>query len=404
MEVGPSCRRAEVQSIPEDWELRELGELVDFANGKAHEQNISAFGRFIVVNSKFVSTGGAVRKFSVDCFCPAKKGDVLMVMSDVPNGRALAKCYLVDCNNLYTVNQRICALRPRNVHGKFLFYRLDRNRFYLGFDDGVKQTNLRRQEVLSCPLELPKSFAEQQAIATALSDADAYIESLEQLITKKRQIKQGVMQELLTGKRRLPGFEGEWVRKRLRELAEIHSGGTPSTNDSSFWNGDIAWCTPSDITALRGSKYIAITERRISARGLAASSAEMMPEKSIVMTSRATIGECAINLVPMCTNQGFKNFIPFAGVDVEFLYYVLCAQREGFLRLSSGSTFLEISKAQLFNYEVRVPVSREEQLAISSVLADIDTELFLLADKVMKARHIKQAMMQQLLTGKIRLV
>ena len=253
-------------------------------------------------------------------------------------------------------------------------------------------------------IALPPTKPEQEAIAEALSDADALIESLDQLITKKRQIKQGAMQELLTGKRRLAGFSGEWEVKRLAELADIRSGGTPSTTQPKFWDGGVMWCTPTDITALNGFKYLSNTSRTISSEGLKASSAEIIPIHSIVMTSRATIGECAINTVPMTTNQGFKNFVPFDSVDTEFLYYLLTTQRAGFIGLCSGSTFLEIGKTQLSWYQVQVPKTKSEQTAIATILSDMDTELDALESRLAKARQIKQGMMQELLTGRIRLL
>lgn len=149
-------------------------------------------------------TEGRVRKGASECRQAASNNDLLMVMSDVPNGKAIAKCFLVDQDNLYTVNQRICILKPLDeMNPIFLLKVLSRNSYYLAFDDGAKQTNLRRQDVLSCPLVKP-SKEEQTAIATILSDMDNEIQTLEQRLSKTRQIKQGMMQELLTGKTRLP--------------------------------------------------------------------------------------------------------------------------------------------------------------------------------------------------------
>lgn len=265
-------------------------------------------------------------------------------------------------------------------------------------------TRLTLEKIRNLRFPVPPTLSEQQAIAEALSDADALIESLEQLLAKKRQIKQGAMQELLTGQRRPAGFAGQWEVKCLARLADIRSGGTPSTSRPEYWDGDILWCTPSDITALNGYKYLSHTGRRISDAGLKASSAEVIPGKSVVMTSRATIGECAINLVPLATNQGFKNFVPFDDVDVEFLYYLLLMQTQGFISLCGGSTFLEIGKTQLAAYEVTVPLDRREQTAIAAVLSDMDAEIAALEGKLAKARSVKQGMMQELLTGRIRLV
>ncbi|MFT4257642.1 MAG: restriction endonuclease subunit S [Pseudoxanthomonas sp.] len=194
-----------------------------------------------------------------------------------------------------------------------------------------------------------------------------------------------------------------WQVKRLDELADIRSGGTPSTNVPKFWDGDVPWCTPTDITRLNGRKYLAGTSRKITQEGLANSSAETIPANSVVMTSRATIGECAISTVPVTTNQGFKNFVPFDSTDVEFLYYLLQTQKHGFIRLCAGSTFLEIGKAQLSAYEVCVPAQKEEQSAIATALSEVDALLAGLDKLIAKQRDIKQEAMRQLLTGKTRL-
>ncbi|MCM8622260.1 MAG: restriction endonuclease subunit S [Candidatus Accumulibacter sp.] len=257
---------------------------------------------------------------------------------------------------------------------------------------------LRGAEIPIPPLEV------QRAIAEALSDVDALLGALDRLIAKKRDLKQAAMQQLLTGQTRLPGFHGEWEVKRLNELADIRGGGTPSTTEPRFWDGDIPWCTPTDITALNGHKYLSETSRMITHHGLKASSAEVIPAPSIVMTSRATIGECAINTVPVSTNQGFKNFVPFATTDVEFLYYLLATQKQGFISLCAGSTFLEIGKTQLAAYEVNLPSEKDEQTAIAKVLSEMDAELAGLEQRRDKTRDLKQAMMQELLTGRTRLV
>jgi type I restriction enzyme S subunit len=122
------------------------------------------------------------------------------------------------------------------------------------------------------------------------------------------------------------------------------------------------------------------------------------------MTSRATIGECAINTLPVSTNQGFKNFVPFETVDVEFLYYLLLTQKPGFISLCGGSTFLEIGKTRLAVYSVRLPSTRAEQTAIAEVLSEMDAELATLAQQREKTRALKQGMTQELLTGRTRLV
>lgn len=264
------------------------------------------------------------------------------------------------------------------------------------------QPGINGQQLSTLPVPLPP-ILEQGPISEAMSDADALIESLQQLIAKKRAIKQGAMQALLTGQERLLEFNGEWEVKRLDMLADIRSGGTPATGQSDFWNGEVPWCTPTDITALCGHKYLRKTARKITEKGLQSSSTELIPAGSVVMTSRATIGECALNLVPVTTNQGFKNFVPFDDTDAEFLYYLLLMQTQGFISLCGGSTFLEISKKQLAAYQVRFPPSKDEQTAIATVLSDMDAEIDALEARLAKTRDLKAGMMQALLTGRIRL-
>lgn len=267
----------------------------------------------------------------------------------------------------------------------------------------VNQASFTKPDFFKISVVIP-TITEQLAIAKALSDIDMLLVTLEELMIKKRDLKQAFMQQLLTGKTRLPGFRGEWVQKRIDQIAEIRSGGTPSTSQSNLWGGDIPWCTPVDVTALKGYKYICETSRMITQLGLNESSVEIIPAQSVLMTSRATIGECAINTVPMTTNQGFKNLIPFETTDVNFLYYLLQMQKQGLVALCGGSTFLEIGKKQIAAYEVFVPSTKDEQTAIATVLSEMDDELTLIEVQLNKTRDLKLAMMQELLTGKTRLI
>lgn len=194
-ETLPKLRFPEFRDVGE-WEEKTLEQVATYENGKAHENNISDKGQYIVVNSKFISTEGEIRKYSDDAFCIADVGDVLMVLSDVPNGRAIAKCYFVESDNLYTVNQRICKIKPNEIDGKFLFYILDRNPFFLASDDGVKQTNLRKEDVLNCPLYLPSLPEEQKKISHLVSSIDELIIAEAQKLDALKAHKKGLMQQL----------------------------------------------------------------------------------------------------------------------------------------------------------------------------------------------------------------
>ena len=188
-----------------DWENTTIEKIADYENGKAHENNIIDNGKYIVVNSKFISTEGEIIKYTNEANLLAYKGDILMVLSDVPNGRALSKCYLVEKDNVYTVNQRVCRIIPEKVNSTLLFYTINRNKYFLSFDDGVKQTNLKKNDVLSCSIVIPKETDEQEKIADFLSGIDELISSQKEKIEKLKQHKIALMQGLF------PSLEDEDV-------------------------------------------------------------------------------------------------------------------------------------------------------------------------------------------------
>lgn len=192
-----------------------------------------------------------------------------------------------------------------------------------------------------------------------------------------------------------------WQILYLEDVSEVFSGGTPSTTVSEYWDGKIVWCTPSDITQTRG-KYILRTDRTITELGLKNSSATLLPKGSILLCTRATIGELKISAIPMATNQGFKNLIVNDSVNVDYLYYLLKTKKKNMVELAIGSTFLEISKSALCNIPLQFP-SLEEQQKIAEALSDMDNLISSLEKLIQKKKAIKQGAMQELLTGKKRL-
>ncbi len=173
---------------------------------------------------------------------------------------------------------------------------------------------------------------------------------------------------------RFPGFEGDWKNTNLGDLGKIVGGGTPDTAVADYWNGDIMWFTPSEVGK---EKFVNESNRRISHEGLKNSSAKLLPKNSILLTSRATVGECSINLTECCTNQGFQSFIPnITIVNTEFLYYRLLTHKKDFIRKACGSTFIEVSARQIANIASRIPTMKEQE-KMASFLAIIDQRLAL---------------------------
>jgi type I restriction enzyme S subunit len=187
--------------IPSDWSLKRLGDLVAFAQGKAHEPYIDDDGDYICVNSRFVSTSGKTIKTCSVNLTPASLNDILMVMSDLPNGRALARAYYVDDHGKYAVNQRVCRITAEKAHSRFLFYLLDRHPGLMQNDDGVHQTHLSNSDFQKLKLYLP-SLSEQNQIARFLDHEtariDALIEEQQRLIELLKEKRQAVISHAVT--------------------------------------------------------------------------------------------------------------------------------------------------------------------------------------------------------------
>ena len=188
----------------------------------------------------------------------------------------------------------------------------------------------------------------------------------------------------------------EWEVKKLESIGDIIGGGTPDSTNTKYWNGNILWAIPTDITKLSTS-YINDTERKITKNGLENSSAKLLPVGTILITSRATIGKCAIAIKPMATNQGFQSIICNDNFDRLFIFYMIKHDSNKLLRLSYGTTFLEISKAAIKSIAILVP-KKDEQTKIASILSGVDAAIEATQRGIEKAGILKKGLMQKLLT------
>jgi len=257
------------------------------------------------------------------------------------------------------------------------------------------------QPVVSCPdlarflIPLP-TLAEQEAIADALSDADAWIESLEQLIAKKRQIKQGAMQELLTGKRRLPGFSGKWETKRLGEIASLRNERVNPRR-----------CGPFDFCI--ELEHIEQATGRLIGNASTTSTSSL---KSHFKARDVLFGKLRAYLRKywiarsdgVCSTEIWVFTPRTEQLTPEYLFQIITV--DSFIDAASTAYGTHMPRSDwnvVKNYEMKLP-SPVEQTAIATVLSDMDTEIESLESKLAKAREVKQGMMQELLTGRIRLV
>ena len=190
----------------------------------------------------------------------------------------------------------------------------------------------------------------------------------------------------------------EWVNKKLDEIGKIIGGGTPDSTKKEYWSGNILWATPTDITKLQTNR-IENTERKITKQGLDNSSAKLLPKGTILITSRATIGECAIATQPIATNQGFQNIIcNNKDFDNMYVFYLIRYHKSKLLRLAYGTTFLEINKSEIKKVTISTPVLLFEQQKIASILSGVDALIESTQEVIAKTERLKKGLMQKLLT------
>lgn len=164
------------------------------------------------------------------------------------------------------------------------------------------------------------------------------------------------------------------IRKKIKDIGEVVGGATPSTGCAEFWDGEIPWLSPKDLTN-HESRYIKSGSRNITEEGLSSCSSRLLPKGTVLFSSRAPIGYIAIAEAPLCTNQGFKSIIPSSEVDSLFLYYLLKYNKKNIESMGSGTTFKEVSASTMRSIEVELPETIEEQRKIASILNSIDSKI-----------------------------
>lgn len=341
-----------------------LNELVDFRNGKGHEKNIVQDGEYIVVNSKFISTDGEVKKFSDSQICPVYKNDILMVMSDLPNGRALAKCFLVEEDNKYTLNQRIGAFKVKRediINTRYLFYCLNRNFQLLKFDNGVDQTNLRKDDILKIRIAVPPLEA-QCEIVHILDDFTLLSAELK---ARKKQYEY-YRDNLLT-------FPKETKRIRFGDIACIQRGASPRPI-SQFITSDenaVNWIKIGDVE--QGAKYITHCKEKITVEG--AKKSRYVKKGDFVLSNSMSFGRPYILAVDGCIHDGWLSISEFEQYFMsDFLYHLLNSsdiQNEFKKRASFGGAVQYLNADIVRSIELPIP-SIEKQKEIVNILDRFD--------------------------------
>jgi len=412
-------KQTEVGIIPKDWNILSIGDLLVFKNGLNKESEFFGYGTPIV-NYMDVFKNYGIRRNDIEgkVFLnreekknfSARKGDVFFTRTSETQEEIGTSAVLLEDIEDCVFSGFILRGRPKNdiIASEYYQYCMIPQyvrRQIISTSSYTTRALTNGRFLSKVKLGIPSTLTEQKAIATALSDVDDLIANLDKLITKKKAIKQGAMQQLLTpphkGGKRLAGFTGEWVEKKLGDIAQMNSGGTPSSKVSEYYNGDINWVSITDMT--NTGKYILSSGKKITEQGLQNSSARLFPKDTVLLAMYASIGKCTIAKAEVTTSQAILGITVNNSLDIEYLYYFLIYKKDELISQGQQGTQSNLNKGMVQNVIMCLPQIKEQN-AIAKILSDMDLEIEQLATKKAKYQDLKQGMMQELLTGKTRLV
>ena len=404
MEVKLGYKQTEVGVIPEEWEAAHIGDVCSFSGGSQPPR--STF--------KFTPTPGYIRLIQIRdyksddfaSYIPEPLARKRCTSEDIMIGRYGPPIFQILRGIEGAYNVALIKTTPTpKIEREFFFSVLNQEPLFKLIEALSRrssgQTGVEMPALKAYGLPLP-TLPEQRAIATALSDVDGLLDGLDRLIAKKRDLKQAAMQQLLTGQTRLPGFHGEWEVKRLGEVATIKDGThqTPKYVPVGIPFFSVEHVTSGDF---KNTKFISEEEHQFLTRSF------KIEKGDILMTRIGSIGDC--KLIDWDVNASF--YVSLALLKIRSLYsaaYILhysksvAFQKEVALHSLQSAIPKKINLGPISNVKIELPPTIPEQTAIAEVLTEMDAELAALEQRREKTRALKQAMMQELLTGRIRLI
>lgn len=411
-------KNTEIGRIPDDWEVRTINSFCSVKTGPfgsmLHAEDYVAKGTPIVTTEHFKNgilplVGKDIPQVGIEDL--KRMSSYTLTKDDIVFSRVGS----VDINALVTVRQkgwlfsgRVLRVRPfKQTDSLYLHYGLLKHSVRSDIVSravGLTMASINTKILGETELSLPP-LNEQHSIASALTSIDDLISSLGKLIEKKKNIKQGAMQQLLTGKTRLKGFNEPWMEHTIDELFDLGNGYTPSKSNPAYWtNGTIPWFRMEDIRTngrILKDSIQHITPEAVKGNGL-------YPKYSIILSTTATIGEHALLIADSQANQQFTFLNRKVNrrdmIDIIFFYHYCFILGKWCRDNINAGGLLAVNMDDLKNHSIYIPKSIAEQQAIATILTKMDDEITALEAKRAKYEAIKQGMMQQLLTGKIRLI
>jgi type I restriction enzyme, S subunit len=384
------------------WDIKKLGEVCDFFNGQAHEKCIDENGKYKLINSKFVSSEGDNFKRTNNALSPLFVNDIVMVMSDVPNGKTLAKCFVVDEDDTYTLNQRICVIRSKCFDTRFLYYQLNRNKYFLSFNNGENQSNLRKDDILNCELLVPP-LPEQQRIVAILDEAFTAIDkakaNAQQNLKNAKEIFESYLQGVFENK------EGNWEEKKLSQISKTFGRGKSKhrpRNWDGLYGGKYPFIQTGDIRNC--NHYVIEYSQTYNDVGLAQS--KLWKAGTICITIAANIAETGILTFDACFPDSVIGIeVNEKYADRDFVEYLLQSFKVRIQALGKGSAQANINMGTFENELFPFPTVAEQQTIVQKLDA-LNTETKKLEaiyqQKINDLEELKKSILQKAFAGELK--
>jgi type I restriction enzyme S subunit len=396
MVIKERYKQTEIGVIPKDWEVKKLGIVSDITKLAGFEYSLH-FNSYNDGGDIIVVRGTNITHNKMDLSdvknIPTSTSNKLQRSKLFKNDLVFAyvgtigPVYLIEEDNKYHLGPNTSKITvKKELFSKFVYHYFTSGLLKKEIVEHTSigaQPSLSMSKIRSFRIIVPPTLKEQTAIANALSDADGLITGLEKLIAKKRNIKQGAMQQLLQPK------EG-WGVKKLGEVAHVIMGQSPL---SKFYNTESI-----GLPLIQGNADI--NNRKTIIRSYTSSVTKKGKAGDIIMSVRAPVGEISRATFDCCLGRGVCSI----SYENDFIYHYLIYFEKSWAKLSTGSTFDSVNSKQVKELEMPIPKSKEEQTRIAKILSDMDAELSALEQKLEKYKKVKLGMMQELLTGKTRLV
>ena len=408
-----TMKMTEIGPIPQEWDALPLSDIGNFSKGagitreQANSGNLPCvrYGEIYTTHDNYIRAFYShISPELAKTATRLKTGDILFASSGETKEEIGKAVSFIGEEEAYAGGDIIILSPKVPASSLYLGFVLNdeasvRQKSSMGQGDAVVHIHAKELANVVVPFPHP---TEQKHIAEVLQSIDTLIAELDKVVSKKRLIKQGAMQQLLTGKVRVKGFSTPWIEVELRQTGVMKSGGTPSTLVPEYWNGNINWLQSGAVQNCY--IYPSAVNQKITELGLSKSAAYLISHDSVLIAlTGATCANVGYLTFDSAANQSVVSIEPYPEYSAKFLYQLLLTKRDLILQNRGGSAQGGVTLNQLKGITVTLPRDLEEQVEIAAILSAMDNEIAALEAERDKYKNIKQGMMQKLLTGQIRL-